>query len=184
MGAKRDRYYFYFIFDANVVTNWAVKYCLIALEQRRSLIVITRPVGGINLHYFLNPSVLLSVKSSMWEHLAVLWHYWSSDSKDNGTDRHKQAERDITNLLKGDWSFSPVISVCVHTRHPHNCRNRTAADRLSISKSQLKSSSKRIRSSIYTLAAGSFPEMGAKQITDTVNTQTQGKHQEWNSAGK
>lgn len=61
----------------------------------------------------------------------------------------------------------------VHTRRANNCRNSIDADRPSISKSQPKSSFKRIRSSIYTLAAGSFPEHGAKQITDedTVNTQ-------------
>lgn len=42
----------------------------------------------------------------------------------------------------------------------------TAADRPPSSKSQPKSSSKRIRSSIYTLTTGSFPEQGAKQIND------------------
>lgn len=42
----------------------------------------------------------------------------------------------------------------------------TAAHRPSESKSKLKSSSKRITSSKYTLTTGSFPEQGAKQITD------------------
>lgn len=69
-------------------------------------------------------------------------------------------------LLNTDRMFSPAMNVGVHTRRPHNCRNSTAADRPSISKSQPKSSSKRIRSSIYTLTTGSFPEQGAKQITD------------------
>lgn len=34
----------------------------------------------------------LSVICRMWEHFAVLWHLWSSDTQDNETDRHKHAE--------------------------------------------------------------------------------------------
>lgn len=49
---------------------------------------------------------------------------------------------------------------------PHMGRTHTAAGRLRISKSQAKSSSKRIRCSIYTLTTGSLAEEGAKQITD------------------
>lgn len=58
---KQRVLYCYFLFDVHDGMSWAVfKCCLIVFEQRRSLIVITRPLGGINLHYFLNPGVLLS----------------------------------------------------------------------------------------------------------------------------
>lgn len=94
------------------------------------------PLNGINLHYFLNPSVLHSVKCSMWELFEVLWNLWSSDSQDNETDRHKQAERDKTHLFNGDWRFSPAINIGIHTQRPHKHRNSTAATGQSISKSQ------------------------------------------------
>lgn len=57
--------------------------------------------------------------------------------------------------------------------HTQNCRNHTAADRQSISKSQPKSSSKRIRSSIYTLTAGISlnRELSRLLTKDTVSTE-------------
>lgn len=54
----------------------------------------------------------------------------------------------------------------IQTRRPHECTNRTTADELSISKSEPKSSSKRIRSSKYKLTTGSFPEQPDKPISD------------------
>lgn len=78
-------------------------------------------------------------------------------------------ERDIRDLVNGDWKFSLATNVTLLTLRPHRRRTSTAstaAHRPSESKSKLKSSSKRITSSKYTLTTGSFPEQGAKQITD------------------
>lgn len=73
MTGKQRVLYLYFLFDADDGISRAALTCgLIVFEQRRSLIVIVIPLGGINLHYFLNPGVLLSAECSIWELFAVL----------------------------------------------------------------------------------------------------------------
>lgn len=91
-----------------------------------------------------------------------MWEFFR-DSHDSETDGHKR------DLVNGDWKFSLATNATLLTLRPHRRRTSTAstaAHRPSESKSKLKSSSKRITSSKYTLTTGSFPEQGAKQITD------------------
>lgn len=89
---------------------------------------------------------------------------------------HITSERLLASLVKRERSkgcvcealqnrvchFLRVFSDVSYTWRPHRCREHPQA----ISKSQPKSSSERIRSSINTPAAGIRPGQGAKPITD------------------
>lgn len=106
-----------------------------------------------------------------------MWEFFR-DSHDSETDGHKR------DLVNGDWKFSLATNATLLTLRPHRRRTSTAstaAHRPSESKSKLKSSSKRITSSKYTLTTGSFPEQGAKQITDNRYTErtTQSVRELW-----
>lgn len=128
-------------------------------KQRSSLIVIPSPLGAINPF-----SPLTSVSSTLQR--AACGNFFR-DSHDSETDGHKR-ERHKRSC---EWRLKVQPG---HQRHPSHTAPplrrtstaSTAAHRPSESKSKLKSSSKRITSSKYTLTTGSFPEQGAKQITD------------------
>lgn len=141
--------FFFLLFDADNDPSWAViKRCIIVVGKRRPLILIVCPLCGINIHYTFNLRVLLSVKY-------FLQYLNNSDAAIQRIMRQTQTEQSETQHIFPNGG----------RRLTHDAPT-TAADRPPSSKSQPKSSSKRIRSSIYTPTTGSFPEQGAKQIND------------------
>lgn len=124
-------------------------------KQRSSLIVIPSPLGAINPF-----SPLTSVSSTLQR--AACGNFFR-DSHDSETDGHKR-ERHKRSC---EWRLKVQPG---HQRHPSHTAPPQAQDQhcehCGSQTIRVQIQAKRITSSKYTLTTGSFPEQGAKQITD------------------